>query len=246
MKYTCAAIAMAVLIIDVIPAPAIVIRNDVPDARYKVASSEIPQLVDLPNEGHGILIAKRWVVTVGHAVRWGTPKQVTVSGEQGKVAAMIVHPGFRMPPDQLVSMTGDAAPLMPALAASDDIALLELVELVEDVVPMPLYKGPDEQGQVVKIYGKGATANGLTGQYPNSPDRRDLRRAYNRITSVDERWIGYRFDAGTEALPLEGMLGDGDSGGPVVMESNGTHVLVGLSDRESWKGDLIYVPCGRL
>src|SRR6185436_3755120 len=42
----------------------------------------------------------------------------------------------------------------------------------------------------------------------------------------------YRFDSGVGALPLEGVSGDGDSGGPVLIEVDGTWRLAGLT---SWK-----------
>lgn len=138
----------------------------------------------------------------------------------------------------LLKMTGDAAPLMATFAALDDIALLELEQPIDDVKPIPLYKGEGEEGALVCIYGKGATGNGLVGQYPGSPHRGQLRRAYNYITSADWKWLGYRFDEGAQGHPLEGMLGDGDSGGPVLMKVNGADELVGLSDRKAWTGDL--------
>lgn len=37
-------------------ADAVVIRDDVPDVRYRMAESEFPALADLPGEGHGVLI----------------------------------------------------------------------------------------------------------------------------------------------------------------------------------------------
>ena len=40
-----------------LPAYGIVIRHDVDDSKYRVATTEFPALVDLPGEGHGILIA---------------------------------------------------------------------------------------------------------------------------------------------------------------------------------------------
>ena len=49
-------------------AGAIVIRDDVDDSMYRVPASELAALVDLPGEGHGVLIAPQWVVTAAHAV----------------------------------------------------------------------------------------------------------------------------------------------------------------------------------
>jgi len=46
--------------------------------------------------------------------------------------------------------------------------------------------------------------------------------------------LDYRFDCGPNALPLEGVLGDGDSGGPVLIKSGGKWQLAGLSDWKHW------------
>ncbi|CAM4134311.1 Trypsin-like serine protease [Stenotrophomonas indicatrix] len=48
-------------------AGAIVIRDDVDDGRYRIERSDFPALADMPGEGHGVLIAPRWVLTAAHA-----------------------------------------------------------------------------------------------------------------------------------------------------------------------------------
>jgi chymotrypsin len=220
-------------------AGAITIRDDTPDAKYRVAEGFFPALADLPIEGHGTLIAPQWVVTAAHATVWEHIAYVTVAGTQRPVDRIVVNSGYRKPPMKfLMGYDGDAAPLEAALAESDDIALIHLTEPVLDVKPVPIYRGSDELGNVVEIIGKGATGNGLTGEAPNASHRGELRRAYNRIVSAEGRWLGYRFDAPPNAMPLEGVLGHGDSGGPVLMQVNGHWTLVGLADRAFWVGPL--------
>jgi hypothetical protein len=218
-------------------ASAIVIRNDVPDSKYLVPDNDFPALVDLPGEGHGVLISRRWVVTVAHAVRSEPVKRVTINGLAREVTQLIIHPDFRFPPEELLLLKGDAAPLMSAFAAMDDIALLRLAAPVNDVKPVRLYRGSNELGKLVKLYGKGVTGNGLSGENKDSPHRGKLRRAYNTIISADGKWLGYRFDSGAAALPLEGQLGNGDSGGPVLVQVDGAWQLAGLADRTYWSGD---------
>ncbi|MCF2948663.1 trypsin-like serine protease [Paraglaciecola aquimarina] len=53
----------------------------------------------------------------------------------------------------------------------------------------------------------------------------------NIVTAIDDKWIRFRFDKGEEALPLEGTVGSGDSGGPAIILENGKPILVGLA---SW------------
>lgn len=51
-------------------ASAIVIRDDVDDSEYRILASEFPALVDMPGEGHGVLIASQWVITAAHVLAW--------------------------------------------------------------------------------------------------------------------------------------------------------------------------------
>ena len=214
---------------------AVVIRADVSDERYLANEGALPALVDLPGEGHGVLIDRKWVVTVAHATQGYTLDHVMIGGRSRTVAELIVHPEFHKPES---AMIGDAAPLMTAFGAMKDIALIRLSEPVDDVTPIALYRQSDEAGQVVTIYGKGATGNGVTGQVRGSPHRGALRRAENRITSAHDQWIDYRLDCDASALPLEGSIGDGDSGGPVLIRKGDRWVLAGLGDWKHWRGDL--------
>ncbi len=43
---------------------AIVVRHDVDDSKYRVPASAFPALVDMPGEGHGVVIAPQWMAEV--------------------------------------------------------------------------------------------------------------------------------------------------------------------------------------
>lgn len=210
-------------------AGAIVIRHDVPDSRYIVPDSAFAALVDLAHEGHGVLIAPQWVVTAAHATQWHPVTEVMIDGTCVAVAQVFVHPGYRKFPDALAS--GDAKPAMEFLAGSDDIALIKLAKPVTGIKPVALYEGRHELGRTVVLYGKGAAGDGRAGQAVG-PNRTVLRRAENVVTAVQERWLVYAFDSGRAAEPLEGTLGNGDSGGPVLIRDRGEWQLAGLA---SWK-----------
>lgn len=51
------------------------------------------------------------------------------------------------------------------------------------------------------------------------------------IVGADARYVWYRFGAPPAALPLEGVGGSGDSGGPLLIEDGSSRQLVGLG---SW------------
>jgi Trypsin len=218
-------------------ARAIVIREGVADSNYLAPDSEFPPLVDLPVAGHGTLITKHWVVTAAHAVYEHRPATVTLNGKRRAVAARVIHPAFKGVPKPK-EMKGDAAPFMRAVAQMHDVALLRLAKPVEDVSPVGLYRGTDESGKLITMYGRGATGNGVTGEDPHSPMRGLLRRAHNRLSGAETLWLTYIFDCGPEAPSLEGVMGNGDSGGPVLIGAGDNCKLAGVASWRSWRGDL--------
>ena len=164
-------------------ASAIVIRDDVDDSKYRVPASDFPALVDMPGEGHGVLIAPQWVITAAHAITWQPEiKQVGINGISRDVERLVIHPGYKKPPQELLDQalaTWDWTLFRVLLSSSDDIALLKLAQPVTDVSPVPINRSDDEFGQTIRILGIGATGTGVTGYVFSSSHRTDLRHAYN-------------------------------------------------------------------
>lgn len=225
---------LALLVVS-FSASAIVIRDDVDDSKYRVPASEFPALVDMPGEGHGVLIAPQWVITAAHAITWQSEiKQVTINGVPRDVERLVIHPGYIKPPQELLDQalaSWDWTLFRVLLSSSDDIALIKLAQPVTDVSPVAINKSDGEFGQIIKIIGKGATGNGVTGYEFSSSHRTKLRRAYNKVTSAHRRWLCYMFDKPSDALPLEGGSGSGDSGGPILIQVEKDWLLAGLT---SW------------
>lgn len=228
-------VLLIALLVASTPSSAIVIRDDVEDSKYRISPSEFPALADMPGEGHGVLIAPEWIVTAAHAVTWQSEiKQVTVNGVARDVERIVIHPGYKKPTQELLDQalaTWDWALFRASLSASDDIALIKLATPITDVAPVPLNRSEREFNETVEIIGKGATGKGDRGYQFSDPHRTDLRRAQNKITSAYGRWLCYLLDEPSEALPLEGGAGSGDSGGPVMVRSGENWSLVGLT---SW------------
>ncbi len=223
-------VLLAGMMLGAVGANAIIIRHDVPDEKYRVDAKEFPQLADLPGTGEGVLVSPEWVVTAARAVVGKDVHEVTINGVPRAVTRVVINPGYKPAHPELE--TGDAAPLLVYESNVDDIAMLQLKEPVTDVLPVALYRGNNEQGEVAEILGKGQTGNGVAGESADSPRRGELRRAYTRIEDADGRWITLEFHSKRAAQPLEGMPGDGDEGGPVLIKSHAEWTLAGLVSRK--------------
>lgn len=228
-------------------ASAVVIRSDVEDAKYRVPASAFPALVDMPGEGHGVLIAPRWVVTAAHAAPMqmqGMDDDVSIGGVARRVKRVITYPGYKKLPNKLITealASGDLSKVWTFLASSNDIALIELASPVTDVKPVPLYRGNKEVGMIAELVGKGATGNGIVGQDPHGSNRTVLRRAFNMIVGANARYVWYRFDSPPSALRLEGITGSGDSGGPLLIGDGSSRQLVGLASWSKYPPNLPFL-----
>ncbi|MNV04311.1 hypothetical protein D3C71_946020 [compost metagenome] len=138
-------------------ASAVVIRHDVDDSKYRIPASEFAALVDMPGEGHGVLIAPQWAITAAHTLpAHAELKHVAINGVSRDVERVVVHSGYTTVPQELIdqaTVSGEAMLIVVVLASSDDIALIKLTQPVTDVAPAALYERSDEPGQIVKNIG---------------------------------------------------------------------------------------------
>ncbi|NMH58971.1 S1 family peptidase [Alteromonas ponticola] len=208
------------IFIIALKAHAIVIRHDVADKNYLFAAQTDSSTVTFYGiykgekivEGTGTLIADDWIVTAAHVANYLSPGgKVEFKNTSYKIEKVVCHPRWQ---DKKYPF---------------DIALIKLFTPIKSATIAKLYFADDEAGQTATFLGRGDTGNGIQGI--TGADGH-MRLAENKIIAAEEQWIKFEFDQGEDALPLEGISGPGDSGGPAFVSAQNNLYIVGVS---SWQ-----------
>lgn len=210
------------------PAAGVVIRHDVPmaDSLALAADPAFASVGRIPMNGvsaTGVLISDHHVVTAAHVVDGLVLTRFTIGGHTFRATEVTLHPSWLSPMD-LAGLPGVRVDLA-VLTFAEDIAART------GITPVPLYRGAAELGEIATLVGFGRGGDGLTGPRLPSGTR---RAAENRIDIVTALGLGFDFDdpAGPiactgacnhwdpVALPLEGMIAPGDSGGALFVDGH--------------------------
>ncbi len=216
---------------------AVVKRHDVSPDLYELKSA--PEFfVNMPHEGAGALIGEQWVLSAGHVIYYDgyEGKTITIHGVENKIEKVIFHPDFIQQPEK--AFTGNAKPLMEFLYNRVDLVLIKLSNPVTHVKPIARYYNSDEMGTRTTTYGTGALGTGITGELLTTKAHRNLNHFNNHIEGVQGNYLKMRFDHPGKGLPLEGIHGSGDSGGPTVIEQKGQRYLIGIQAFRDYEGEL--------
>ncbi|GAA0359763.1 hypothetical protein GCM10009092_24960 [Bowmanella denitrificans] len=204
-----------VLVVFSVSVSAIVVRHDVPDKAYLAEPDDFPPLATFYIDGaHGTLVKPDWVVTAAHATFCVNPgSYIALTNGYHRVERVFVHKDYQP-------------------GKSHDIALIKLAKPVNDIEPARLYEQSDEQDKHIWFMGIGGTGDGLKGQVvDNFANAGILRKAQNKVEQASGPWLKFKFDSGAAALPLEGVSGGGDSGGPAYQIHQGKPYVLGISSR---------------
>ncbi|MCL1122024.1 S1 family peptidase [Shewanella seohaensis] len=201
-------------------ANAMIFRHDVDDAKYQAAAQSDNSTVSFLGLykgdeivlGTGSLIDKQWIVTAAHVANELTVgNKVQFKTHFYPIKDVIKHP------------------LWKERHFPYDIALVQLASPIEDATLARLNHASTETGKIATFVGRGDYGNGLVGV---AGADKQLRAAHNAVVGVQEQWLQFIFDRDANALPLEGISGPGDSGGPAYLTSADSVCLIGVS---SWQ-----------
>jgi len=194
------------------------IRDDVPDSDY-VALGNDPAfaavgIFSANLTGCGTLIAPDWVLTAAHLILGAQSGTFTLGGTAYSATQIITDPSWNGNP-----------------SAGNDFALVHLSSSLT-AIPPAFYTRSTMLGQTDTFVGYGFTGTGLTGWKTLDGQKRGFQAVVN-VNNPNFGNTALLFGATFEspannALPLEGCVAPGDSGGGVFVNDGSQYYLAGV------------------
>ncbi|HVU26125.1 MAG TPA: trypsin-like serine protease [Verrucomicrobiae bacterium] len=196
------------------------IRDDTPDSDY-VAFGNEPAFDSVGTftanlTGCGTLIAPDWVLTAAHLILNASSGTFTLNGTSYSATQIITDPNWN----------GNASD-------GNDFALVHLSSSLTTVSLPTFYTSSTLLGQTATFVGYGFTGTGLTGYKTIDGQKRGVQA----VVDINESDFGnttYVFGStflspANGALPLEGCVAFGDSGGGVFISDGSQYYLAGVT-----------------
>jgi hypothetical protein len=119
---------------------------------------------------------------------------------------------------------------------TNDLAIYELSEVVEDVIPSPIYWDAPQVGQILTLVGYGAGGDGVEGDDGTFGVK---MVGFTEIDQVTDTLVIWHFDNLDESNSAPG-----DSGGPAFLEIDGQFVVAAVisagTEPDAILGDVAY------
>ncbi len=241
-------------------ANAIIFRHDIPAEQFVAKESDFPALFAVYDDGKikdcvATLISPSWALTAAHCTAYldksrlsEEPHVVNIAGSTHQIVKLFYPEqfgGYRMVRDSQGRVKDIIA--SKNINYQYDIALLKLSKPINNIAPIPLYSGYEESGKEVIFLGWGDYSTGELGVDSDNPNNdRQLRLVTNQVDSVNETQLFFDFDdpttADSDARPLEGISGPGDSGGPALLKTTNGYSVIGISSRGAYSATLSAQP----
>lgn len=231
---------------------AMVIRHDVAEHKYLVSEKDFPAVFPLfeqdgRKECVATLISNKWAVTAAHCtVLLGDLStadlnhKVVVAGQANQITSVVIPPEY----GDLKPIFNKSQQLIDIQGIKDesfDIALLKLAKPINDVEPVTFYQQQDEVGKQIMLLGWGDFTDGKQGLLSESTKNDGkFRKATNVINGIAGNYLIFDFDSpdSNTSLPLEGVAGPGDSGGPALVRSGENWKIIGISSGGAYPDEL--------